>query len=437
MSFLETIKARVGVGTYDRLEGQAEKEVRLAMSMPLKDQYHQENYYKQRFLLGELRTDFEAFENAGLKILPTDLVSVLFKCKLLFASQSEQEYRQRGGGRYFFDDRFSGVRWTERSERVDVLVERHVSQLETAICERTLVTTVNSITSLGEDSNVQQPFDDMFADLRLPFVGFFDDSRIIEKHREWEPGLRDYDLREAKLFFCAPSIGFTASGSRDYCFWRSIACLRTFLNLLRIAGYMFPGQRDIDTDVQMYPPRFPVFLGERAQGVYKWDEFKNESWAKIPDGSLFRSFGFRGFARIWLDRRSFPQIRSFLVNQKQVFGSLKNPWSSRSMEDVAPTLDILSSATQIPDFGAKILLIYCCLEHLFVPKQVDSDHKKYIIGGMNALTPHLLPWFHRLYRLRCSYAHKGFVPYDDGTMLLVADSMKNAMAILDAKLSLS
>ena len=59
--------------------------------------------------------------------------------------------------------------------------------------------------------------------------------------------------------------------------------------------------------------------------------------------------------------------------------------------EVAPAIDILSSATQIPDMGAKILLIYCCLEHLFVPRNVEADNKKYIVGGMNALAPRLLP----------------------------------------------
>jgi hypothetical protein len=69
----------------------------------------------------------------------------------------------------------------------------------------------------------------------------------------------------------------------------------------------------------------------------------------------------------------------------------------------------LSSATQIPEVGAKILPIYCCLEHLFVPANVRRDNKKYIVGGINALRSDLLPWFDRLYDLRNGYAHKGFV----------------------------
>jgi hypothetical protein len=100
-------------------------------------------------------------------------------------------------------------------------------------------------------------------------------------------------------------------------------------------------------------------------------------------------------------------------------------------------LDILSSATQIPDLAAKILLVYCCLEHLFVPKNATTENKKYIVGGMNALGPRLLPWFDHLYNLRCAYAHKGFVLRDDETMGLVRDSIKNVMTLLVAKLAVS
>lgn len=185
----------------------------------------------------------------------------------------------------------------------------------------------------------------------------------------------------------------------------------------------------------MVAPTFPVFLGDHSGGAYKWDEDKRESWAKIPDGCLFRSFGYRGLSKAWFDRRTFASLERFFQHHKKIFDCLKNPWDTRNIKDVAPALDILSSATQIPDVGAKILLIYCCLEHLFVPKNAKTDNRKYIVGGMNALAPHLLSWFDQLYDLRCDYAHKGFVLRDDGTMALIMDSIKNVMALLVAKLS--
>jgi hypothetical protein len=214
--------------------------------------------------------------------------------------------------------------------------------------------------------------------------------------------------------------------------------LRTFLNLLRIGGYIHPGQIGFGhSDVEMIAPTFPVFLGDHSSGTYKWDEDKQESWAKIPDGCLFQSFGYRGLSKAWFDKRTLPRLEKFLQSQKRLFECLKNPWNEGNLRDVAPTLDILSSATQIPDVGAKILLIYCCLEHLFVPKNAKTDNRKYIVGGMNALAPQLLGWFNQLYDLRCDYAHKGFVLRNDGTMSLIMESMKNVMTLLTAKLSVS
>ena len=125
----------------------------------------------------------------------------------------------------------------------------------------------------------------------------------------------------------------------------------------------------------------------------KMDEDKREPCGKNTDGCLFLSFGYRGLTKAWFDRRTFPKIEKFMHNQRKIFEHLKNPWGTRSTQDIAPILDILSSATQIPDVGAKILLIYCCLEHLFVPKNAKSDNRKYIMGGMNALAPQLLHKF--------------------------------------------
>ncbi len=444
MSFLERIKAKVGKGVYQHIEEEAEKEVALAMKMPLIGDNFEKNYYAQRFRVdqappSDLLTCFESFENAGLKVAPTDLIKILFSCKLLFASKSEQEFGQRQGGLFpMLVDSALMVRWPERADSVDVLIERHIDRLAAEVRPRILLTPLNSFSSssMKDDAGQQTFFEGLFTSLGLPFVGFLEGDHLIEKHKQFDPGLPPYTRSQAEDFFSAPAIGFKSSGSRDYCFWYSVAWLRTFLNLLRICSYVSPAQIDFGMwEVQMTEPTFPVFLGERTKGFLKWDEDKREPWAKIPDGCLFLSFGYRGLTKAWFDRRTFPKIEKFMHDHVKIFLHLKNPWAARGSRDVAPILDILSSATQIPDVGAKILLIYCCLEHLFVPKNAKSDNRKYIVGGMNALAPHLLPWFDRLYQLRCDYAHKGFVLRDDSTMSLIMDSMTNAMTLLGAKLS--
>jgi|HubBroStandDraft_4_1064222.scaffolds.fasta_scaffold86722_1 hypothetical protein len=439
MSFLDTIKAKVGAETYRHIENVADKEVALAMEMPLRDQYHQEKYYQPRVLLGELLSDFELFERVGLKIAPFDVVDILFKCKLLRASQTQHEFGQRCGGLFpILVDPALVVRWEEKAEGLDAVVDRHITQLEAAIKERVLLAPISSFTGLKGDAQPRAFFENLFVDAGPPFECFFEDDQLIEKHRLLEPGLPSYGAKQAEEFFSAPSLGFRSTGSRNYCFWYSTAWLRTFLNLLRIGAYIYPGQIEFGmSDIKMMPPTFPVFLGEHAGEALRWDEDKRESWAKIPDGCLFRSFGYRGLAKSWFDRRTFPGLVKFFQSHKRILECLKNPWNSRSIRDVAPALDILSSATQIPDVGAKILLIYCCLEHLFVPKKAKTENTKYIVGAMNALAPDLLTWFDNLYDLRCDYAHKGFVLRDDRTLGLVMDSVKNAMALLLAKLSAS
>jgi hypothetical protein len=436
MSLRDAIKARVGVETYLRLEKAANDEVALATQMPLVDKYQQQKFYTPRPLLGELLPECESFEQVGLKISPIDVVNVLFRCKILFACATEKEYRQRRGGFPALDD--FGIGWGERVEGDDALIEKYMARLEGQIKERTLLTHLSSFTASSPAlTGPQDFFDGLFAKLGYGFVCFIDEGRIIAEYERLEPGLRSYERADAEWFFSAPSIGFTVSGSRNYCFWHSSMWLRTFLNLLRIASYIHPGQRGFGWDVKMRGPTHPVFLGDRTQGALLWNQDRKQSWEKIPDGCLFLSFGYRGLSDMWLDQRTFPGIREFMLDHKQILENLKNPWNQRSIRDVAPALDILSSATQIPDSGAKILLIYCCLEHLFVPRNAYTENKKYIVGGMNALGPDLLPWFDRLYNLRCAYAHKGFVLSDDETIGLIADSMKNVMKLLVAKLSVS
>jgi len=436
MSFKDNLEANMGGERYARIQTEAEKEVALAIQMPLKDKFNQDQYYSPRLLLREFQADYEHFQKVGLQILPLDLLWVLFRCKLLHAAKSEREFQQRGGQPTLFANRAILPHWTDKGMAFGALEDKYVSGLETDIQERTLISPINSLNPDHRGINGHQNFfEDLFQALPIPLVPFLDD--LIEKHKRLEPGLRTYELDTAKKFLSAPSLGCTTTGTETYCFWLGTIWLRTFLNMLRIACFINPGQIEFGLDAKMEPPTFPVFLGRHAQGAYQWQEDKKESWEKLPDGSLFRSWGFRGLSNMWLDLRNSRAIKQFMLDRKCIFVYLGNPWSDKSARDVAPVLDILSSATQIPDLGAKLLLIYCCLEHLFVPLQAGAENSKYIIGGLNALKPELTPWFKELYNQRCGYAHKGFVLRTDTTLALIRDSVKNVMTLLAAKLSVN
>lgn len=350
---------------------------------------------------------------------------------------NEREFQQRRGQYGLFENRASLPQWADRESSLDMVEDRYVSGLETDIQERMLLSPINSLNSDPRSVERQQQFfDDLFRALDVPFVGFLE-THLIEKHKQYERGLLTYELDAAKSFFSAPSLGYTIVGTHNYCFWCGTVWLRTFLHMLRIGGFIYPGQIEFSLSAKMMPPTYPVFLGMHATGCYQWHEDKKEPWGKLPDGSLFCSWGFRGISNMWLDMRNVERIMQFMLDHKRIFEQLENPWSDRCTKEVAPILDILSSATQVPDLGAKLLLIYCCLEHLFVPAQAGAENSKYIIGGLNALKPGLRPWFYGLYEQRNQYAHKGFVLRNERTLALIINSVKNVMTLLVAKLSVA
>src|SRR5258707_14276692 len=86
VSYLDTIKNQIGQDRFDRLDKEADKELSLALAMPLKHpQFGDTLYYQRRIVIGDLFADCDFFEEKGLGILPTDLVRAMFRAKLLFA----------------------------------------------------------------------------------------------------------------------------------------------------------------------------------------------------------------------------------------------------------------------------------------------------------------------------------------------------------------
>jgi hypothetical protein len=432
------LKQKIGEGIYDILEKEADIEVGLAKSMPLQDQYRQDRWYQQRYLTPTLLSECDHFQRLGLNFTPMDVVNILFRCKLAFAVQTEEEYRRRCIGSFVDDWKFI-IQWSEKSKGIDIVIDEYLNRMGNFIGEKTLIAEISHFDSYSSDPSDTGPtnfFEELFRKLGFPFVAYFDGDQLIEKHKKAEPGLRAYSLAEAKKYFHSPAIGFTATGTDVYAHLYASGWLRTFLNMLRIAGFIYRPQIDFGrTGIEFMPPITPVFLGRHTYGVWSWNEDAKTPWEKLPDGCLFLSFGYRGLAKMWLDRRAYHGIEKFMLENKVIFDHLKNPWAPENVEGIAPALEILSTATQVPDLGAKILLIYCCLEHLFVPKGTGADNKKYIIGGIHALRPKLIPWFDRLYKVRCEYAHRGYVLKNDEVRSLVFESAANAVTLLIAKLT--
>ena len=86
-----------------------------------------------KVLLAELFSERQRFEELGLKISPLDVIDILFKCKMVFAVQDENEYMKRIGG---------GMEniglWREKATgTVDLIIDRHFDRLGDSLCERT------------------------------------------------------------------------------------------------------------------------------------------------------------------------------------------------------------------------------------------------------------------------------------------------------------
>jgi hypothetical protein len=199
MSFLATVKGKIGNELYALLEKEAEKEVAAAIQMPLKDQYRQDQHYWPKFFrLTNLLSECQRFEALGLRISPADVIDALFKCKLLFAAQNEDEYMQRiGGGMRNF-----GLWRYKSSGTVDEIIEQRFEALGDSLKERTLLAEANSF--IGLDPNQagkahQKFFEELFAKLDAPFVAFFDDGNLLAKYKSAEPSFREeyYDEKRA------------------------------------------------------------------------------------------------------------------------------------------------------------------------------------------------------------------------------------------------
>lgn len=413
MTFQEEIINTIWSKTYEKIENLSNVEVGKAKKMSLETDGKLE-YYRRKFLLPDEYELYSLFEKKNLKITPDDLVNILFRCRMLIECDTYMEYRQRTWWGSLYDEDNFTIAWERKAEWYEILVQAYIERAKGFLANRTLST---SLTMVKTFKNIEinippsEFLENIFRDLELPFSCNIDEDGN-------------------------GSLGFTTFGSGIYCYWYSCQFMRSFLSILKIATFKFPGQINIwETGIEISPTISPVFLEEWTRGGFDWDENERAPFLKYPDGSLFRSFWHRSLSRTWLDVRNFESIKSFILDNRIIFNYLKNPWDNTSINDIAPTLDLLSSVTQAQDFGMKILLLYCSLEHLFVPKGKNTNNKEYIIGGIGALSPDLVTWFEDLYRLRNEYAHKWFISGKNSKILwFIFVSLGNIMKLLSSKL---
>ena len=258
MSYLDTVKSQIGQERFDRLEKEADKELSRALNTPLKNEYGDKQYYRKRILIGDLFPDCDYFDENGMRILPTDLVHAIFRAKLLFASLDEESFLQRSGE----GSSALGI-WNHKPATYDEALGCFFEWIRDSIKERTLLTQLTSFIGpsrsgcVEDHQAVEKFFEQLFRKLRAPFVAFVDQEALKGTFKQMEPGLREYTDERCQQLFYAPSIGFTVNGSESYCYLYAAAWLKTFLQLLRIAGFVYAPQIDSHPDVSFCPRRVP------------------------------------------------------------------------------------------------------------------------------------------------------------------------------------
>lgn len=433
MSYLNYIRDKLGNDIYWKLEEQADIEVGLAMKMELLYDDRKDNYYNSRFLLPELLQEYKTMIEIWLTISPQDIVNILFKCKL-FKIANQSEYRQRNWWWSYVDEIRFCISNNEKDKKLDDLIIKYFDRQKEFLSDKILITRLDG---LANTSNASKFLDKLFENDFLPFTSFIHVDWLNEKY--FDISEKDYDDPYKKIdeYFQSPSIWCHVSWSSLHCHYMWSVYMRTLLQLIKISWYINCWQIEFGRDIRINAPIWSVFLWTGTSWCYSRNEDKKEPWLRIPDGWMRRSYWFRWTSPLWLDDRNFDKIDTFFKENKVVREYIINPWNDTYLDDISPILDILCSATQIQDVWAKILLLYCSLEHLFVPSWMNRDNKKYIVWWINTLNRNLLPWFDKLYWLRCDYAHKWYIRNHDAIISTIIESFKNIIWLLRSKISIS
>lgn len=413
MNFKHKIIKLIWSDIFDKLDKISNKAVSSALKNPLKTKYDKRHSCSMLSDCSQsLLLDSDLFHKVGLRICPMDVINILFRCKMFLASATEDEYWQRVWSNSWDTEYWFAIPRNRKGSDVDDLIDEYLNRLEWMQSKRTLLIELTSY--YGENKEIKKALDDIIIEIWSTSFGVYDNvAQAI-----W------------KLF-----IWYTVYGSEKYSMMFASAQLRVFINMLQIAGFIYSDETEFWCEwVDITGPKRPFFLNE----WYKWhidiwiDNL--EPWQKGPDWCMWRSFWYRWVSKLRLTNWVTENIHKFMGKYINILKASENPWYEDSVKDIAPVLDMLSSATKAIDYGVKSLLLCCCLEHLFVPKWEIYNQKKYIIWALTSVKADLCEWYEKcLYKIRCDYAHKWFIKRSDAT-LIVHGSFENIMSLLNVKL---
>ena len=446
-SFFQEIKAKTSNATWKKLEAIANREVGLALRAEIfiDPSYARSKYHRLSYFFPDIFNLYSHFYISNVGVSPWEIINILFRCKLIRIVKSQGEFDARtGGGGSFVDS--SDFRLTMQdaekeyadliTERFEILKKQTENEGEKAV-----------IVAIWNFDCYSEGMEGFTLEMEKRFPGFhflFTSQQLVDFQKRFDIGmpLSNYTPENARQYLMSLmgnffAIAYVGKGGDDYVSRYALPVIKMLCDFFRIFGFIYPYQRDSGGDRDY---RYDAPIGyslicsgsTNSHGCFLWREERKPLVDRHPDGNLFLSFGFRSIARLHLDVRTFPAYLDLFDKHKTLFNVVLKPYTGAYTNDVLPIIHLLSTASQVQDYGGKVLLLMCCLEHMYAKDGFRGI--KSITKQVELFRPDLVSWILELYRLRCEYAHNGYLSGISDLNSFAAESMKNCLELLQANI---
>lgn len=263
MTFQEEIKNKIGNDIYSKLDKMSNFALGGKYSFCFDSPLGQNSFIEE--LLPTVIPICKLFEDKKFTISPFDVVNVLYKCKLLKSAKSKEDYKNKTLHYNLVDEFDFFIPWHKKDIEFNELTKGYFERLSSFQNNNTLITHISSYK--GSNFEIQRFLDGVFHKLNFPFRAYFDDSVIKENYLKRNGEWADFDKDRANRYFSAPSIGFECYGSKLYCRWHSNIWLKSIISLLKIGGFIHPGQIEYGFNIRDASSYASNFFGHGCNGM--------------------------------------------------------------------------------------------------------------------------------------------------------------------------